>query len=171
MSDRVSTRPANANKHPGAIEATEKRKRRTKEEIERDKALQWAKKAELQRQKEKAMKDIADLEAKIAAQDDKVTQARRDDRKRRSEALAGTQQKGLDTVDMGKDHDLPGTVDDCNDGLTDIVDDPERPVKKLKQLKAPVDGTTGSTYNEPAPGAMRMQDKVRCFGYLLNHTC
>jgi hypothetical protein len=40
--NRVSTHPTNANKQPGAIEATEKHKKCTKEEIEHDKALEWA---------------------------------------------------------------------------------------------------------------------------------
>ena len=160
--NRVSTRPTNANKHPGAIEATEKRKRRTKEEIERDKALEWARKVELQRQKEQKLKDIADLEAMMAAKDDEVSRARRGDRKHHSEALAGTQHK--ETVDMDKDDDLPGSVD-FHDGLTEIVDDPEPPAKRLKQPKAPVDQTTGSTHKEPAPKDMRMKDKVRCFDH------
>jgi hypothetical protein len=111
------------------------------------------------------LKDIADLEAMMAAKDDKVAPAHHGSRKHHSEALNGTQHK--ETVDMDKDDDsdLPGSVGSFHDVMTEIVDDPEPPVKRLKQPKAPVDRTTGSTHKEPAPKDMRMKDKVHRFDH------
>lgn len=64
---RLATRSTNANQHPGQIVPI--RKRRTKAEMERDKALQEEKKAEKRRQQNKGIERIAELEDQMAIDD------------------------------------------------------------------------------------------------------
>jgi len=64
---RVATRTTNANQHPGR--AVPIRKRRTKAEMARDKALLEEKKAEKKRQQTKGIERIAELEDRMAIDD------------------------------------------------------------------------------------------------------
>ena len=64
---RVATRTTNADQHPGQVVPI--RKRRTKAEMARDKALADEKKAEKKRQKTKGIARIAELEDQMAIDD------------------------------------------------------------------------------------------------------
>lgn len=64
---RRSTRPTNADQHPGR--AIQKRKRRTKEEIARDNELLQEKRDKKLRQQTKGIERIAELEDQMAIDD------------------------------------------------------------------------------------------------------
>ena len=63
------TRLKNKDQHPGAVQVALKRKRRTKAEIAADNAAQAAKKQEKGRTAHEKIKNIADLEHKMAKKD------------------------------------------------------------------------------------------------------
>ena len=65
--ERRATRPTNANQHPGMVVPV--RKRRTKAEMARDRALEEERKAEEKRQKTKGITRIAELENRMAIDD------------------------------------------------------------------------------------------------------
>src|SRR5882762_9478686 len=68
--DRRTTRATNAGQHPGhAVMNPMIRKRRTKEEMARDKALQEVKKAEENLQKAQSITHIAEMEDRMAIDD------------------------------------------------------------------------------------------------------
>lgn len=64
---RPATRSTNANQHPGQVFQT--RKRRTRDEMDRDKALQEEKKEQKKRQQTKGITHIAALEDRMAVDD------------------------------------------------------------------------------------------------------
>lgn len=66
---RLATRAANADQHPGKVQVDQIRKRRTKEEIARDNALQKEKKDKKKRQQTKSIAHIAELEDQMAVDD------------------------------------------------------------------------------------------------------
>lgn len=63
------TRLKNKDQHPGAVQVALKRKRRTKAEIAADNAALEAKKQEKARTAQEQIKNIADLEGKMAKKD------------------------------------------------------------------------------------------------------
>ena len=63
------TRLKNKDQHPGAVQVALKRKRRTKAKIAADNAAQEAKKQEKERTAHEQIKNIADLEGKMAKKD------------------------------------------------------------------------------------------------------
>jgi hypothetical protein len=65
--DRRATRTANADQHPGLVLKT--RKRHTKAEIARDKALEEEQKAKKMSQKNKGIQRVAELEDQMAIDD------------------------------------------------------------------------------------------------------
>lgn len=67
--ERRNTRATNVNQHPGLVQVQQKRKRRTKEEIAHDKALQEEKKNEKKRKQTKSIALIANLEDQMAIDD------------------------------------------------------------------------------------------------------
>jgi ATP-dependent exoDNAse (exonuclease V) beta subunit len=69
------TRSKNKNQHPGAIEVAAKRKRRTKAQIAEDNAIQEAKRKEIEREADEHIKNIANLEGKMARKDADVDSA------------------------------------------------------------------------------------------------
>jgi hypothetical protein len=67
--NRVTTRSTNVDKHPGAIQETGKRKRRTQAEIVRDEAAKQAEKDAAEARKKEGIQNIALLEDQMAAED------------------------------------------------------------------------------------------------------
>lgn len=65
--ERLATRAGNARQHPGRV--SQPRKRRTKEEMARDKAIAEEKKERKKRQQTKGIARIAELEDRMAIDD------------------------------------------------------------------------------------------------------
>ena len=67
--DTARTRSKNKNQHPGAVDVTAKRKRRTQAQIAADKAAEEAEKTKNTKKTQEQIKSIASLEGEMAQKD------------------------------------------------------------------------------------------------------
>jgi hypothetical protein len=86
--NRVTTRSTNVDKHPGAIQETGKRKRRTQAEIAHDEAVKQAEKEAAEARKKEGIENIASLEDQMAAEDAERDNPRRRPLRRTSRSYA-----------------------------------------------------------------------------------
>ena len=142
----VTTRSTNADKHPGAVQETGKRKRRTQAEIAHDEAVKQAEKATKEARKKEGIESIAALEDKMAADDaknDRPQQPRPLRRTSRSYAFIPM------VVDVPEQPDSPPSPSDLGSEFRILDDDGDlteidevaatpTPPKKLKVTKVPI---------------------------------